>query len=102
MDGGRISGSYSAKPRKKKNLSRERVGTIKLSVREMASVCLRHGVPVVVSDRGALGRNPIPTWDISNLGSDQLLALWAALGVRIWGRGSETTTRGTAIDAVAA
>ena len=85
IEGGRISYSYSAKrkPKKKQDLSRERVGASNLMAREAAAVCLRHGVPVVPRGVRERGRKPLPTWDISSLSPDKLLALYVALGIRI-------------------
>ena len=87
MTGGRISYSSGVKrkPQKKQDLSRERVGTTKLSAAEVAAVCLRVGVPVVPREHGVRerGRKPLPTWDISTLSPDALLGLWSSLGVRV-------------------
>ena len=109
MAGGRISGSYSAtrKAKKAKDLVvRVRLGVVKISAPELAAVCLRHGAPKVVPDPEEVlkrGSAPKQKWDISALDADARLALWTSLGIRVWsGRGIETTTRGTAIDAVAA
>ena len=90
MAEGRISGTFSAKrkPRKESNLSRERIGVTKRSAGELAAICLRHGAPAVVSERGVRrGCNPLPTWDISKLTPDALLGLWEAMGVRTRGKG---------------
>ena len=95
MTDGRISGTFAGKrkPQTKNNLSRERVGVVTLSEREVAAICLRRGVPVV---RAAVkrGRKPLPTWDVSALSPDELLGLWSALGIDV--------TRGRCYGAVAA
>ena len=109
MAGGRISGSYSAtrKAKKAKDLVvRVRLGVVKFSAPELADICLRHGAPKVVPDPEEVlkrGSAPKQKWDISALDSDARLALWTALGIRVWsGRGIETTTRGTALDVAVA
>ena len=82
------SSAVARKPRKKQELSRERIGVTKLSAPEVAAVCLRHGVPVIPQKHGARerGATPLPTWDVSSLTPDALLGLWEALGVRTRGR----------------
>ena len=88
MAEGRISGTFSAKrkPQKKSNLSRERIGITKRSAPELAAICLRHGAPAVVSERGLKRGRTLPTWDVSGLTPDELLGLWEAMGVRTKGR----------------
>ena len=82
---GRISYSSGVKrkPRKKQELSSERIGVTKLSAGEIAAICLRHGVPVVPREHGVRERKAIPTWDVSSLTPDALLGLWSSLGVRV-------------------
>lgn len=83
------------KPKKKKNLSREPdwvdVGSTKKNILEMSAVYARFGCrEVAVRTPGASAGNTVDewdtvdesvTWDVSGLSSDQLLALWKALGL---------------------
>ena len=86
MAEGRISGTFSAKrkPQKTSNLSRERIGVTKRTTPELAAICLRHGVPAVVAERGARrGCNPLPTWDISKLVPGRLARAFGRLSASV-------------------
>ena len=108
--GGRVSGSAN-KPKKNKELQKEketddkeprvRIAVVKVSASEAADIIQRHGVPKVVADPEEVlkrGRTPRQKWDLSALDSDARLALFLALGIRVW---SGTTTRGAALDVAA-
>ena len=74
-------------------------------VTDIDRVHKRHDCPLVERPLDHAGRGRTSAeWDVSALGPDQLLALWSALGVRVWrGRGIETRTdRGRCLDGAVA
>ena len=85
VDGGRISGTKrTRKPRQHKEVKWERIGATKLDEAAISRVHNEHGCPLRERDPREAGRERrMPEWDVSSLSSDQLLALWTALGVRI-------------------
>ena len=83
LDSGRISGTAATRKRREtkgKEERGERIGAHKLDEAAEAAVYARFGCPKVLLERGR-GRR---LWDVSTLSADELLALWSALGIRVY------------------
>ena len=97
-----VSSGKRAQEEKKTTVTWTDVGSTTKNMVEQGVVRARFGCAEVVRRSPGASAGNVVMWSVSHLKPDELLALHLALGIRVWGRGNESSTvRGATLDVAA-